>query len=163
MLSLVFKPNVAPRCLNKGNLSLLRSSSCLHCLVWNCTLHFTLEIFIIYVLNFNLYYFSLFIETLHMNTNILICFFKMLSHSLSLSLYIYIYLDSTTGNCFSFGPCPSLLQEKNSFLLHFPHSNSVQFSHSFLSDSLRPHELQHARPPCPSPTPRAHPNSCPSS
>ena len=32
-----------------------------------------------------------------------------------------------------------------------------------MSDSLRPHELQHARPPCPSPTPRVHPNPCPSS
>ena len=31
-----------------------------------------------------------------------------------------------------------------------------------MSDSLRPHEPQHARPPCPSPTPRVHPNSCPS-
>ena len=31
--------------------------------------------------------------------------------------------------------------------------SSVQFSRSVLSDSLRPHELQHARPPCPSPTP----------
>ena len=39
--------------------------------------------------------------------------------------------------------------------------SSVQFSHSVMSDSLRPHELQHARPPCPSPTPRVHPNSCP--
>ena len=36
--------------------------------------------------------------------------------------------------------------------------NSVQFSHSIVSDSLRPHELQHARPPCPSTTPRVHPN-----
>ena len=41
--------------------------------------------------------------------------------------------------------------------------NSVQFSHSVLSDSLRPHESQHARPPCPSPTPGVHPDSCPSS
>ena len=32
-----------------------------------------------------------------------------------------------------------------------------------MSDSLRPHESQHARPPCPSPTPGAHPDSCPSS
>ena len=38
---------------------------------------------------------------------------------------------------------------------------SVQFSHSVVSDSLWPHEQQHARPPCPSPTPRAYPNSCP--
>ena len=36
-----------------------------------------------------------------------------------------------------------------------------QFSCSIVSDSLRPHELQRARPPCPSPTPRVHPNSCP--
>ena len=40
---------------------------------------------------------------------------------------------------------------------------SVQFSRSVLSDSLRPHELQHIRPPCPSPTPVVHSNSCPSS
>ena len=42
-------------------------------------------------------------------------------------------------------------------------SFSVQFSRSVVSDSLRPHELQHARPPCPSPTPRVHPDSSPSS
>ena len=42
-------------------------------------------------------------------------------------------------------------------------SSSVQFSRSVVSDSLRPHELQHARPPCPSPTPGVHSNSCPSS
>ena len=40
---------------------------------------------------------------------------------------------------------------------------SVQFSRSVVSDSLRPHELQHARPPCPSPTPGVHSDSCPSS
>ena len=40
-------------------------------------------------------------------------------------------------------------------------SSSVQFSHSVISDSLRPHESQHARPPCPSPTPGAYSNSCP--
>ena len=42
-------------------------------------------------------------------------------------------------------------------------ASSVQFSRSVASDSLRPHESQHARPPCPSPTPGVHPNSCPSS
>ena len=41
--------------------------------------------------------------------------------------------------------------------------SSVQFSRSVVSDSFRPHESQHARPPCPSPTPRVHSNSCPSS
>ena len=39
----------------------------------------------------------------------------------------------------------------------------VQFSRSVVSDSLRPHESQHARPPCPSPAPGVHSNSCPSS
>ena len=39
----------------------------------------------------------------------------------------------------------------------------VQFSRSVLSDSLQPHEAQHARPPCPSPTPRVHSDSCPAS
>ena len=38
--------------------------------------------------------------------------------------------------------------------------SSVQFSRSVVSDSLRPHESQHTRPPCLSPTPRVHPNSC---
>ena len=46
---------------------------------------------------------------------------------------------------------------------HFLLSPSVQFSHSVVSDSLRRHELQHARPPCPSPTPEIHSNSHPSS
>ena len=41
--------------------------------------------------------------------------------------------------------------------------NSVQFSSSVMSDCLWPHGLKHARPPCPSPTPRIYSNSCPSS
>ena len=41
--------------------------------------------------------------------------------------------------------------------------SSVQFSRSVMSDSLRPHEPQCSRPPCPSLTPRVHPNPCPSS
>ena len=45
-----------------------------------------------------------------------------------------------------------------------PHAlSSVQFSRSVVSNSLQPHELQHARPPCPSPTPGVHSDSCPSS
>ena len=42
-------------------------------------------------------------------------------------------------------------------------TTSVQFSCSVVSDSLRPHELQHTRPPCPSPTPGVHSDSRPSS
>ena len=41
-----------------------------------------------------------------------------------------------------------------------PQFSSVQFSCSVTSDSLHPHGLQHARPPCPSPTPRVYSNSC---
>ena len=41
--------------------------------------------------------------------------------------------------------------------------SSVQFSRSVVSDSFRPHESQHASPPCPSPTPGVHADSCPSS
>ena len=43
------------------------------------------------------------------------------------------------------------------------HISSVQFSCSFVSDSLRPHESQHTRPPCPSPTLGVYSNPCPSS
>ena len=47
------------------------------------------------------------------------------------------------------------------FLVSMLQSSPVQFSHSVVPDSLQPHELQHARLPCPSPTPRSHPNPCP--
>ena len=45
----------------------------------------------------------------------------------------------------------------------YPQFSSVHFSSSVVSNSLQPHELQHARPPCPSPTPGVCSNSCPSS
>ena len=48
--------------------------------------------------------------------------------------------------------CPYLPKGKN---------KTKQFSCSVMSDSLQPNEPQHARPPCPSPTPRIHPNPCP--
>ena len=47
------------------------------------------------------------------------------------------------------------------FFLIMSKFSSVQFSLSVVSDSLRTHELQHARPPCPSPTPGVYPNPCP--
>ena len=45
-------------------------------------------------------------------------------------------------------------------LIHFSYS-SIQFTHSVVSNFLRPHEAQHTRPPCPSPTPGVYSNSCP--
>ena len=52
-----------------------------------------------------------------------------------------------------------------SFVVLCLHNNTLsdQISHSVVSDSLRPHESQHARPPCPSPTPGVHSDSHPSS
>ena len=57
----------------------------------------------------------------------------------------------------------SWLPWKITFIYISPVLSSVQFSHSVVSDSLRPHESQHTRPPCPSPTPGVYSNSCPSS
>ena len=53
-------------------------------------------------------------------------------------------------------------QRKCDFIYMYTHTQS-HFSHSVMSNSLRPHGLQHARPPCPSPTLGACSNSCPSS
>ena len=83
-------------------------------------------------------------------------------------------------NCASFGD--TFLQEQSapywlvmdgnhllhlhSYILSHPlvrMALSVQFSCSVVSDSLQPHESQHTRPPCPSPTPGVHSNPCPSS
>ena len=50
---------------------------------------------------------------------------------------------------------------KRIILTKFFFNYSAQFSHSVVSDSLWPHELQHVRPPCPPPTPGIHPNPCP--
>ena len=65
-----------------------------------------------------------------------------------------LWLDSvkvfTAWTCYRF-PCISIV------------TASDQISRSVVSDSWRPHESQHGRPPCPSPTPGVHPDSCPSS
>ena len=57
----------------------------------------------------------------------------------------------------------SLERSKKTNCLKFSTPHLVQFSLSVMSNSLWPHGLQHARPPCPSPTPRVYSNSCPSS
>ena len=61
-------------------------------------------------------------------------------------MYIQSHISKT------YGPWEKLLVHSQ---------GSVQFSCSVVSDSLWPHESQHSRPPCPSPTPRVHSNSCP--
>ena len=77
------------------------------------------------------------------------------------------HLYMTTGKikaltrCIFVGKVMSLLFNMLSrFVIAFlPRNSSVQFSHSVVSNSLQPHESQHARPPCPSPTPGVHSDS----
>ena len=74
-----------------------------------------------------------------------------------LVLFVYFYLFRVSEY---YG---ELLKSKHSIPLkqNWSQFSSVQFSRSVVSNSLWPHELQHTRPPCP--TPGVHPNSCPSS
>ena len=57
---------------------------------------------------------------------------------------------------------PNLAQQTRLTHPNYQKRCSVQYSRSVVSDSLRLHESQHTRPPCPSPTPGVHSNSCPS-
>ena len=66
--------------------------------------------------------------------------------------FMDIYFVAQYSGCRSFIVCFKICQDLVS---------TVQFSSSVMSDSLRPHGLQHARLPCPSSTPRAYSNSCP--
>ena len=74
-----------------------------------------------------------------------------------------VYIQTQSSFC-----CKIDKQTSSAFLMYymewfFLKGDSVQFSHSVMSDSLWPHEPQHTRPPCPSPTPRVPLNPCPSS
>ena len=66
-----------------------------------------------------------------------------------------ISLLSWTNHWQAYGICCNSLDHHDSAF------SSVQFSRSVVSDSLQPHEPQHIRPPCPSPTSGVHPNPCP--
>ena len=63
-------------------------------------------------------------------------------------------------NFFHSQKCP-ILGDKVKNITLYQWFSSIQFSHSIMSDSLLPHESQHARPPYPSPTLRIYSNSCP--
>ena len=84
-------------------------------------------------------------------------YFALCSHGLThwSIVYYYNYLLKYLFFCLI---C-ELLKSNDNVLLHL--LSSVQFSRLVVSDSLWPHEPQHARPPCPSPTPRVHPGPCP--
>ena len=67
------------------------------------------------------------------------------------------WLNTRAYTCFFFKKFHGRILRR----LYLESSSSVQFSCSVVSDSLWPRELQYSRPPCPSPTPRVHPNPCP--
>ena len=69
-------------------------------------------------------------------------------------------LSASTNVPFTY-QLPSLLIPDKKASMTREDSQYIQFSRSVVSDSLRPHGPQHARPPCPSPTPGVHPNPCP--
>ena len=84
-------------------------------------------------------------------------------HALATASYFFILLSPVTQLQKSFDSQPGLsICFLNIFSL-FLQFSSVQFSRSVVSHYLRPHELQHARPSCPSPTPKVCSNSCRSS
>ena len=88
-------------------------------------------------------------------------------------LYLYwgsLFLNTLffTFSCRFFNPVilsvnSNIVLSKGLFYCLIFSLSSVQFSRSVVSDSLRPHESQHSRLPCPSPSPRVHSDSCPSS
>ena len=90
--------------------------------------------------------------------------FLVLLHSCWPSFYASYFYDSFFyhPHCTCSSLCPRKLYPLLALLTLLSFS-SVRFSRSVVSDSLQPHELQHTRPPCPSPTPGVHSDSRPSS
>ena len=86
-----------------------------------------------------------------------------LSHAIGLHLLVWFWrFDGDGCTPFCVGSTDLFFPQSNAYLpLSHCSQISVQFSCSVMSDSLRPHEPRHARPPCPSPTPGVHPNPCP--
>ena len=82
----------------------------------------------------------------------LLSYFLFLCHFIKSKFYYVTCLINTFQKLFLF-----FKMKHKSWSL----TASVQFSRSVVSDSLQPREPQHARPPCPSPTPGVHPNPCP--
>ena len=73
----------------------------------------------------------------------------------------YIWTSLSFSLVFDF--CNEIISTQSNITFFFLNQLSVQFSHSVMSDSLRPRKSQHARPLCPSPSPGVHSDSSPSS
>ena len=106
-------------------------------------------LFIFYFLYFCLSFCVIFLNSLIYMTVLCLSFgiFSCGMHSFSCDMWDLV-------------PWPGIKPGRHAFEAQSSSHCSVQFSHSVVSDSLQPHELRHARPPCPSPTPRVYPNSC---
>ena len=84
----------------------------------------------------------------------------MRNHRLSSrSYHIISYILQFTFDSSCSSLCYLVFKEKDKYAFSSVQFSSFQFSHSVVSDSLWPHESQHTRPPCPSPTPGVHSNS----
>ena len=83
------------------------------------------------------------------------------------NFYLLIFGNISLQEDFSLIPHPNPVLKDFIVLFYSLNSKLINlvssFSHSVVSDSLRPHELQHTRPPCPSSTPRVYSNPCSSS
>ena len=86
--------------------------------------------------------------------------FILNQHNCSVLIPSQLLLEGMEGSFKFSGPWGLSLNPYEHLLLG-KDFGSVQFRHLVMSDSLRPHGLQHSRLPCPSPTPRACSNSCP--
>ena len=117
---------------------------------------------------------SMSIESVMPSNHLILCHPLLLLPSIFLSIRVFsnesaLHIRYPKYWTFSFNISPSnghpgLISFRMDWLDLFADSvqfSSVQFSHSVVSNSLRPHEPQHVRPPCPSPTPGVHPNPCP--
>ena len=89
---------------------------------------------------------------------------SILRHSVFFTIQLshpYVTTGKTIALTFVSKVMSLLFNMLSTFVIAFLIKSSVQFSRSVVSNSLRPHEPQHAKPPCPSPTPGVYPNSCP--
>ena len=101
--------------------------------------------------------------------HLFMCFLAICLSSLEICLFrssayfwIFFILSGLNYLCiWRLIPCWSLCLQICSPILCSVQFSSDQFGCSVMSDSLWPHETQHARPPCPSPTPGVYSNSCP--
>ena len=95
-----------------------------------------------------------------------LCFLPSFPVAITMGMNVLAKALKNTNNAEKRGNCQVLIRPHSKVIIRFPpvmmKHGSFRFSHSVVSDSLRPQGPQHARPPCPSATPGACSNSCPS-